>query len=77
MKDDGSLGKSNGLFMNSIVMQHADRMTGDKITVKFGDLSCMDKLLHHSVVPEGTAALSHNTVGVHDETPQDKVKTYI
>lgn len=47
-------------------MQHSDRMTGDNNTVRFGDLSCRDKLLHSSVVLEVMVALSPNMAGVHD-----------
>lgn len=67
MKNDGSVGESNRLFMDSILVQHPDRMTGDKITVKFGDHSCRDKLLHCSVIPEVMVSLSHNALNVHDE----------
>lgn len=62
--NDGSLSESNRLFMDSVLMQHPDRMTGDKITGRLGDLTCRDKLLHFSVVPEVTVALSHKTVNV-------------
>lgn len=38
MKNDGSLGESNRLFMDSMLVQHPDRMTGDKITVRIETL---------------------------------------
>lgn len=77
MKNDGSLGESNRLFMDSMLVQHPDRMTGDKTTVRFGDLACWDKLLHCSVVPEVIVALTHKTVNARDGLLKTRLRHYL